>query len=189
MLPFNAQSFHAPPAIMDDMAERTDLLRVALAQINPTVGDIRGNARKIAERIARARDEGAALVVLPRAGADGLPARGPAAEDASSSTPPTPRCRSWRARRRASSRWWASRSGPTTSTTRAAVLADGEVVATYRKMYLPNYGVFDEQRYFQAGAEPAIVELERRHARAHASARTSGSRARPPRPRRWPAPR
>jgi NAD+ synthase (glutamine-hydrolysing) len=41
----------------------------------------------------------------------------------------------------------------------AAVLADGSVVATYRKMYLPNYGVFDEQRYFQSGAEAAIVEL------------------------------
>ena len=41
----------------------------------------------------------------------------------------------------------------------AAVLADGEVVAVYRKMYLPNYGVFDEQRYFQSGAEAAIFEL------------------------------
>ena len=39
------------------------------------------------------------------------------------------------------------------------MLADGEVVATYRKMYLPNYGVFDEQRYFQSGAEAAIVEV------------------------------
>ena len=41
----------------------------------------------------------------------------------------------------------------------AAVLADGGVVAIYRKMYLPNYGVFDEQRYFQSGAEAAIFEL------------------------------
>ena len=41
----------------------------------------------------------------------------------------------------------------------AAVLADGEVTAVYRKMYLPNYGVFDEQRYFQSGAEAAIVEI------------------------------
>ena len=41
----------------------------------------------------------------------------------------------------------------------AAVLADGEVAAVYRKMYLPNYGVFDEQRYFQSGAEAAIFEL------------------------------
>ena len=41
----------------------------------------------------------------------------------------------------------------------AAVLADGRVAAVYRKMYLPNYGVFDEQRYFQAGTEPALFEL------------------------------
>ena len=41
----------------------------------------------------------------------------------------------------------------------AAVLADGEVAAVYRKMYLPNYGVFDEQRYFQTGAEAGIFEL------------------------------
>ena len=41
----------------------------------------------------------------------------------------------------------------------AAVLADGEVAAVYRKMYLPNYGVFDEQRYFQSGAEAAIFEV------------------------------
>ena len=39
------------------------------------------------------------------------------------------------------------------------MLADGEVVATYRKMYLPNYGVFDEQRYFQSGSEAALVEV------------------------------
>ena len=38
----------------------------------------------------------------------------------------------------------------------AAVLADGEVAGIYRKMYLPNYGVFDEQRYFQAGDEAGV---------------------------------
>ena len=37
----------------------------------------------------------------------------------------------------------------------AAVLADGRVAAIYRKVYLPNYSVFDEQRYFQSGDEPA----------------------------------
>ncbi len=42
-----------------------DLLRVALAQIDPTVGDIEGNARKIAEKTSAARDHGAALVVFP----------------------------------------------------------------------------------------------------------------------------
>jgi NAD+ synthase (glutamine-hydrolysing) len=41
----------------------------------------------------------------------------------------------------------------------AAVLADGRVAAVYRKIHLPNYGVFDEQRYFQASDEPATVEV------------------------------
>ena len=40
-----------------------------------------------------------------------------------------------------------------------AVLADGEVQAIYRKVYLPNYGVFDEQRYFQSGPGGALIEL------------------------------
>src|ERR671937_2833010 len=41
----------------------------------------------------------------------------------------------------------------------AAVLAEGRVAGVYRKMYLPNYGVFDEHRYFQAASEPALVEV------------------------------
>ena len=49
----------------------------------------------------------------------------------------------------------------------AAVLADGEVAAVYRKMHLPNYGVFDEQRYFQAGDAPATFDAQRRDRRPH----------------------
>jgi NAD+ synthase (glutamine-hydrolysing) len=41
----------------------------------------------------------------------------------------------------------------------AAVLADGRVHAVYRKVYLPNYGVFDEERYFQAGAAGAVIDV------------------------------
>ena len=48
-------------------------MRVALAQINPTVGDIEGNARVIADRIDAARDEGAAMVVLPELALTGYP--------------------------------------------------------------------------------------------------------------------
>jgi NAD+ synthase (glutamine-hydrolysing) len=40
-----------------------------------------------------------------------------------------------------------------------AVLADGQIKGIYRKMYLPNYGVFDEQRYFQVGDSPALVRV------------------------------
>jgi NAD+ synthase (glutamine-hydrolysing) len=41
----------------------------------------------------------------------------------------------------------------------AAVLADGAVQAIYRKVYLPNYGVFDEERYFQSGASGAVIDI------------------------------
>ncbi len=41
----------------------------------------------------------------------------------------------------------------------AAVIRDGQVIATYNKHFLPNYGVFDEARYFVAGTEPLIIEV------------------------------
>src|SRR5918998_2177850 len=140
------------------MAERTDLLRVGLAQINATVGDIRGNARKVSDGIARARDEGAALVVFPELALTGYPP-----EDLLLKT-------SFLDAADVALRELASQTHGIVAVVgypekaedvynTAAVLADGEVVATYRKMYLPNYGVFDEQRYFQAGAEAAIVEV------------------------------
>src|ERR687894_2791588 len=140
------------------MAERTDLLRVALAQINPTVGDIRGNSRKVSDQIARARDEGAALVVFPELAMTGYPP-----EDLLLKT-------SFLDAADAALRELAAQTHGIVAVVgypekaedvynAAAVLADGEIMATYRKMYLPNYGVFDEQRYFQSGAEAAIFEL------------------------------
>jgi NAD+ synthase (glutamine-hydrolysing) len=140
------------------MEERSDLLRVALAQINPTVGDIGGNARKISDQIARARDEGAALVVFPELTLSGYPP-----EDLLLKTSFLDAARAALRELAAETRdivamvGYPERAEDVYNT--AAVLADGDVVATYRKMYLPNYGVFDEQRYFQSGAEAAIVEV------------------------------
>jgi NAD+ synthase (glutamine-hydrolysing) len=140
------------------MAERTDLLRVALAQINPTVGDIRGNARKISDYIARARDEGAALVVFPELALTGYPP-----EDLLLKTGFLDAARVALGELAAQTKdivaivGYPEQAEDVYNT--AAVLADGEVVAGYRKMYLPNYGVFDEQRYFQSGSEGAIVEV------------------------------
>src|SRR5215207_531216 len=140
------------------MAERTDLLRVALAQINPTVGDVRGNAAKFSDHMARARDEGAALVVFPELSLTGYPP-----EDLLLKT-------SFLDAARTALRELATEAKDIVAVVgypekaedvynTAAVLADGDIVAGYRKMYLPNYGVFDEQRYFQSGAEGAIVEV------------------------------
>jgi NAD+ synthase (glutamine-hydrolysing) len=140
------------------MAPGQDLLRVALAQIDPTVGDIRGNARKIAEHIASAREQGAALVVFPELTVSGYPPEdlllktsfldevGAALEELAAKT-----------RGIVALVGFPERADDVYNS--AAVLADGEVAAVYRKMYLPNYGVFDEQRYFQSGSEAGIFEL------------------------------
>jgi NAD+ synthase (glutamine-hydrolysing) len=58
----------------------------------------------------------------------------------------------------------------------AAVLAGGAIHANYRKVFLPNYGVFDEERYFQAGASGAVIELGEPLARTGAAAGISGAR-------------
>src|SRR5918999_5591708 len=135
----------------------TEPLRIALAQIDPTVGDIRGNARKLAEYTARARDEGAALVVFPELALTGYPpedlllktsfldAASAAVDELAAQTQGI-----------VAVVGYPEKADDVYNT--AAVLGDGEVVAGYRKMYLPNYGVFDEQRYFQSGAEAAIFE-------------------------------
>src|SRR3954447_16911960 len=140
------------------MTMRTEPLRVALAQINTTVGDIPGNAQKIREYLERAREEGAQLVVFPELALTGYPpedlllkthfvdAAGAALEEISRDAEDIVALVGFPERR-------------DDVYNSAAVLADGRVQAVYRKMFLPNYGVFDENRFFQAGTEPALIEL------------------------------
>src|SRR4051812_31350567 len=140
------------------MADRTDLLRVALAQINPTVGDIRGNSRKISDQMERAREEGAALVVFPELALTGYPPEDLLLKTSFLDAAGTAlRELATEAKDIVAVVGYPEQAEDVYNT--AAVLADGDVVAGYRKMYLPNYGVFDEQRYFQSGAEGAIVEV------------------------------
>jgi NAD+ synthase (glutamine-hydrolysing) len=140
------------------MTRQAELLRVALAQVNPTVGDIRGNSRLIADRISRAQEEGAGLVVFPELTLSGYPP-----EDLLLKTDFLDAVAGALDELAAQTHGIAAVVGfPERAEdvyNAAAVLADGEVAAVYRKMYLPNYGVFDEQRYFQSGSEAAIVEL------------------------------
>src|SRR3954470_5826432 len=133
-------------------------LRAALAQINTTVGDIEGNAAKIADWTARARDEGASLVVFPELTLTGYPP-----EDLLLKTNFLDSAREALDSLAASTHGivamvgFPERAGDVYNS--AAVLADGQVAAIYRKIHLPNYGVFDEQRYFQAADEPSTIEL------------------------------
>ena len=71
------------------MTMRTEPLRVALAQINSTVGDLDGNSRKIREYIARARAQGAELVVFPELALTGYPPEDLLSRPASSTAPAT----------------------------------------------------------------------------------------------------
>jgi len=138
-------------------------MRLALAQINPTVGDVDGNAAKVAGWIGRARDAGAELVIFPELCIPGYPA-----EDLYLKR------HFLRANQRAVEELAAATQGvtvlvgfaepvadqvdPRHAYNSIAVLADGSLQAVYRKNRLPNYAVFDEQRYFVPGGEPMTIE-------------------------------
>jgi NAD+ synthase (glutamine-hydrolysing) len=139
-------------------------LRVALAQIDPTVGDVGGNAAKIAEWIGRARAEGADLAIFPELCIPGYPA-----EDLYLKrhfVEANRRAVEELAREVGEMVVLVGFAEPVAgggdfrhAHNSLAVLAGGEVRAIYRKNRLPNYSVFDEQRYFVPGAEPATVEV------------------------------
>jgi NAD+ synthase (glutamine-hydrolysing) len=137
---------------------RPEPLRCALAQINSTVGDIAGNADRIAAATVQARERGAALVVFPELALTGYPPEdlllkphfldeaAAALEELATQAVDV-----------VAIVGFPERADDVYNS--AAVLADGRVAGIYRKLRLPNYGVFDEQRYFQAGSAPATVEV------------------------------
>src|SRR3954469_23594192 len=134
-------------------------LTVALAQLNVTVGDLDGNAGKIRAGIERARSEGAQLVIFPELALTGYPP-----EDLLIKTQFLRRTAERMQELAESAEDIVALVGyPQLQDdvyNACAVLSDGRVQAVYRKTYLPNYGVFDEQRYFQQGTEPALIEVD-----------------------------
>src|SRR3954452_15538107 len=132
-------------------------MRLALAQLNSTVGDLDGNAAKIASRLEDARAAGADLVLFPELAVTGYPpedlllrpgfvraAEASLAEIA-----------------RATGETVAIVGSPVFDRdlyNAAAVCAGGEVKALVKKRFLPNYGVFDEFRYFAPGGGLVLFE-------------------------------
>jgi NAD+ synthase (glutamine-hydrolysing) len=139
-------------------------VKIALAQINPTVGDFAGNTKKILDYAARAGDLGADLVVFPELAVCGYPpadllekavfiaraeqAVGELAGWTASAGRPAILCGTVMAA--------VSRVGK--QVRNVAVLLDGgKVRFVQQKMLLPFYDVFDEQRYFEAGTEQTLT--------------------------------
>ncbi|HKF56019.1 MAG TPA: NAD+ synthase [Blastocatellia bacterium] len=136
-----------------------ETIRVALAQINPTVGDLEGNADLVIKYIERAQAAGADLVAAPELAITGYPP-----EDL------LLKPQFIKDNRRAIERVIAASAGIIAIVgfvdsdgsdiyNAAAIIADRKLVDVYRKTYLPNYGVFDEERYFQRGTRSPVYAL------------------------------
>jgi NAD+ synthase (glutamine-hydrolysing) len=133
-------------------------LRIALAQIDTTVGDIAGNVAKVQEHIARARHQGAELVVFPELAVTGYPPEDLLLKEHFLSDAHTAVQRlAAETKDIVALVGFPERAEDVYNA--AAVLAGGEVRGVYRKTYLPNYGVFDEERYFQSGNRGAVIQV------------------------------
>ena len=132
--------------------------RLAMAQINPTVGDFAGNAERIIGRIREARALGADLVAFPELALPGYPP-----EDLLLKPQFIRDNRAYLKRIAAECGGIAAVVGYVDADAdiynAAALIHDRRHIGGYRKMYLPNYGVFDEARYFKAGSECPVYTI------------------------------
>lgn len=153
---------------------RVPQLKLALAQVNPTVGDLPGNAAIVREWSRKADEAGAHLVAFPELVLNGYPV-----EDLTFRTSFLARTKETLqalaadlaadglghlvcvvgfidTAEKAADRLGVPKGSPLNS---AAVIHDGRVVATYNKHHLPNYGVFDEARYFVPGDTTQVIRV------------------------------
>ena len=137
-------------------------LRIALAQINTTVGDFDGNCNVIAAYTAQAREMGAHLVAFPELAVTGYPTEDLVLRK-SFVLESIDRLKSLasESERIVMVVGFVDCVGNTGAPAynAAAVLANGHIAHVYHKIHLPNYGVFDEQRYFTPGERCAVLDL------------------------------
>ena len=140
-------------------------LRVALAQVNVTVGDLAGNGAKILQSMRAAHAQGAHIVCFPELALTGYPPEDLLLKPGFVS-----------ANQQALQELIAaSRDLPGLTSVigfvdrvhdiynAAAVVHEGRLIGVYHKHYLPNYGVFDENRYFQAGRKAPLFLINGVH--------------------------
>jgi len=141
------------------LTKRATYIRAALAQVNPTVGDLRSNVKKAREVIREARRKGVQILAFPELMISGYPP-----EDLLLKESFLDDCTSALHEVASSARGIAVLIGcPEKSSAgdrpfnSCFILQRGKVQGSYRKINLPNYGVFDEKRYFMAGESPTVV--------------------------------
>lgn len=134
-------------------------MKIALAQINPTVGDLQGNALLMEQFAGQARQAGAQMVIFPEMSLCGYP----------------PEDLLLRPQFLADTRQWLQSAAKASADIAVvagfahqqnnqvfnslAVIQQGRIGQMYHKAVLPNYGVFDEKRYFAEGTQPLIAEI------------------------------
>src|SRR5438874_187778 len=133
-------------------------MRLALAQINTTVGDLDGNRERILQAIGEAKSAGADLVLLPELAVTGYPPEDLLLRPGFVRAADESLCELAREVRGIVALVGFPHFDRDLYNA-CAVCADGEVKAIYRKRYLPNYGVFDEDRYFAAGRGLVMLRL------------------------------
>jgi len=136
------------------------MLRIALAQINVTVGDLKGNTQKILGFIERAKKSGADIVVFPELAVTGYPPedllmKGHFIADNLKAL----KTIAVKAQNITVIVGFVSRDKKGYLYNAAAIFCDKKIKAIYHKNLLPNYGVFDEKRYFHPGSDNHIFSL------------------------------
>jgi NAD+ synthase (glutamine-hydrolysing) len=131
-------------------------MRLALAQINAVVGDLDGNRERILSSLAEARDQSAELVLFPELAVTGYPPEDlllrPAFVRAAEES-----LRAIAAETRGLTALVGTPWFDRDLFNACAVCSGGELKTLYRKRFLPNYGVFDEERYFASGRELILL--------------------------------
>lgn len=135
-------------------------MRIALAQINPIVGDLKGNQQKILDYINQAKSQEADLVVLPELALCGYPPEDLLHKEHFVQD----NIKELQGLARKVSKITAiigfvDMDKQKRLYNAAAVIVDGKIKGVYRKQELPNYGVFDEKRYFTAGDKQQVYKL------------------------------
>ena len=129
-------------------------LRVALAQVNPTVGDLQGNAALIADYFARAAEAGADVVAFPELAVTGYPPEDLLLKPSFvKQNMAIVRDLAKRLKGPAAVIGFVDRDNVGRLYNAAAMIASGRLRGVYHKQELPNYGVFDEKRYFAEGTD------------------------------------